>query len=388
VNVLTVYASALLLGLAILLFPAASGLLTGELFGLSTAQYGLMFTPQIAATILSSAVAGRMGARFGERRLLAVGLSALVGSMVVFAAVPRLAPGAAYPAVLLATSFLGAAFGLSITALNALAFALFSARADAALSALHMAIGLGMVGSAPLLQAALWAGHWWLGPAAVSLLALTLAVIAGVQEPDRSEAGIPAPAPVAFGPLPRRVDLYAFAVLLYGAVEAILGVWTALYLREDLGLTAADGALGLSLFWAAITGGRFLFSVLDRWLPARWAWLQAPAAMAVSLAMLPSAQGRGSLVVVALVGLAMSIYFPVAVSLASAEEPQRLAAVSGRLVAGIGVGVGLSTVTVGWLRPSLGLPTILRWSVLVVCLLWAVTAVLVRTRPSELAERR
>src|SRR3972149_3541862 len=121
--VLAVYLSGLLQGIALIIFPAAGPLLTDPQFhGLSSAQFGVLFTPQIAAAIVASALAARA---------------------------------------------VGAGFGLTLTALNAFAFDLFPGRQDSAVTGLHVLTGTGQVGASLILGLFLGFGIW--GGAAVTV---------------------------------------------------------------------------------------------------------------------------------------------------------------------------------------------------------------------------
>ena len=85
--VLAVYLSGLLQGIALIIFPAAGPLLTDPQFhGLSSAQFGVLFTPQIAAAIVASALAARLAARVGMKRILLAGLGFNLAAMLLLAA--------------------------------------------------------------------------------------------------------------------------------------------------------------------------------------------------------------------------------------------------------------------------------------------------------------
>jgi len=62
--------------------------------------------------------------------------------------------------------------------------------------------------------------------------------------------------------IPLRVWLYAAVIFLYAFSEATFGNWGTIYLQKEAGLSVGQAALGLSIFWAAITVGRILFTFL------------------------------------------------------------------------------------------------------------------------------
>ncbi len=83
-SVLAIYLSGLLQGIALIIFPAAGPLLTNpNLHGLSSAQFGLLFTPQIIAAIVASGLTARCVTWFGGMgRVLLAGLAANVLAML------------------------------------------------------------------------------------------------------------------------------------------------------------------------------------------------------------------------------------------------------------------------------------------------------------------
>src|SRR5664279_250414 len=122
---LLVYGAGLAQGLALVSFPAASSILTSPTgYDLSTAQYGLMFLPQVVLAITA----------------------------------------AAYPILLCATAALGFGFGSTVPALNTFAEHLDPARQDRSVLTLNALLGTGTA-LAPLLIALFLAlGAWWLLP--------------------------------------------------------------------------------------------------------------------------------------------------------------------------------------------------------------------------------
>ena len=77
-----VSAAALVQGIALVTFPAASSIFTSPShYGLSTTQYGSMFLPQVVTAITASLLGARLARRYGLKRVFVVGLLADLVSM-------------------------------------------------------------------------------------------------------------------------------------------------------------------------------------------------------------------------------------------------------------------------------------------------------------------
>ena len=85
-EIAAVYAAGLLQGLALVTFPAASAVLTSPTgYRLSAGEYGAMFVPQTIMAVAAALLAARLGTRWGQKRVLLVGLAANLSS-ILFAA--------------------------------------------------------------------------------------------------------------------------------------------------------------------------------------------------------------------------------------------------------------------------------------------------------------
>ncbi|NJL34331.1 MAG: MFS transporter [Chloroflexaceae bacterium] len=175
--------------------------------------------------------------------------------------------------------------------------------------------------------------------------------------------------------------LFALVTLTYGAVESVFGNWTPLYLQTN-GLSPADAALGLSIFWAAVTGGRVLFALAAVRFNVRPLLYVTPFAVGAVLLVLPLLNGNlAQFLALAAAGLALSYFFPYSISLASAEFPTRTAAVSGLLVAGLQLGSGLSANIVGFANAIIPLSVLFQASAAYMLVMGALVLYLERTRP-------
>src|SRR5215468_3682269 len=79
-----VYAAGVVQGIVLVTFPAASTIFTDPAeYDLSSAQYGLLFLPQVATAITGALLAAALGRRFGTKRVYLAGLVASLASMAL-----------------------------------------------------------------------------------------------------------------------------------------------------------------------------------------------------------------------------------------------------------------------------------------------------------------
>src|SRR5437870_1883403 len=204
-----VYGAAIVQGLALVTFPAASSIFTSpEGFGFDSTRYGTLFVPQVVLAILASALAPRLARRWSLRRVLLAGFVGDIVSMVLLA-VSRLLlgmPDMAFGVLLLATGALGLGFGATVMALNTYAEAFFPDRADRAVLALNALLGLGTALAPVLVAIVVGLGVWWLLPAVVACIVLVLFGVA-LMQPLRASAGSGgsgSPTSISWVDLPRR----------------------------------------------------------------------------------------------------------------------------------------------------------------------------------------
>ena len=362
-----IYLSGFLQGVALVLYPAAGNIFTNEAYhGLSSAEYGILFIPQIIFAIISSLSAPKLAEKYGMKKVLTFGLIANMCAMLCFAASVVCIGISSLPfwTLMLGTASLGAGFGFTITALNPFAFNLFPGKEASAVTGMHIFLGLGTTVSALLLTSFQNMGLWWgagilVGIAFLGMLffqmpiPLTLPKVSLTENEQTNRK------------TPFRVWLFAAAIFLYAFSEATFGNWGTIYLEQEAGLSVGQAALGLSIFWAAITAGRVIFTLLALKFNTKILYLIAPFLVAVVFFFLPSFTGAtANLAAMAFGGLGLSFFFPYTISLATEEFPEFSAIVSGALVAAIQVGSGISTNITGVLNKTFSLGTIFQTSAL------------------------
>ena len=356
-----VYVAAVVQGLALVTFPAASSIFTSpDGFGFDSTRYGALFLPQVLLAILASAFAPRLARRWSLRRVLLAGLAGDVVAMTLLALSRLLLgmPDMAFGVLLLATGALGLGFGATVMALNTYAEAFFPTRADRAVLALNALLGLGTA-LAPVLVAIVVAlGAWWLLPVVVASIAVLLCGVAYTQ-PLRSRADsadATRPTSLNWADLPRRFWLYAAAVFVYGIVETLNGNWAMLYLSSERGVSAQGASFALAAFWVMVTAGRVLIALISQLVPARWIYVALPALSLVVFQLASQVQSEaGGIIVFGLAGLACSGFLPLSISFAGGEFPQLSAVMAGGLIAFYQLGYGVAAFGIGPLQGLFGL---------------------------------
>ena len=137
----------------------------------------------------------------------------------------------AYPVLMVATSFMGLAFGLTVPVINTCAAAFFPQTADRALLTLNTLLGLGTALAPAFVAVFVGLGFWWGLPILVAALcggllvfSLPLAISAGQQADAKSSGGLPAVFPA-----------FAAAAFLYGICETMNGNWASILMSNTLG---------------------------------------------------------------------------------------------------------------------------------------------------------
>lgn len=352
------YLCALAQGLTLVSFPASSGVLQDAL-GVSDAQYGTIFLPQVALAVLGAIAGGALARRVGLKAILIAALVANGLSQALLALAAEMPMMAVFPMLLAGTACLGLGFGLTGAPFNTLPPLLLPRHGGSALVVLHSTLGAGLA-LGPLIVGALAdQGAWqafpvWLAVICVGLVVPVLAsqlpseapLVAGRVVTDKPSAS------PAFWALAAIAVLYAFA-------EGTFSSWAVLYVRDVRGLPAETAALSLSSFWAALVVGRLVVSAVVLRLPASVPWMALPLLILAAFLALPLVSNPATAIgAYVLAGLACSAFFPLTVAIASGRFPDAVSWVSSMLTAALMTGVGLGSFAVGALKAAVPLETL------------------------------
>jgi len=352
-----VYGAAIVQGLALVTFPAASSIFTSpDGFAFDSTRYGAMFVPQVACAVLASALAPKLAQRWSLRRVLLAGVAGDIVSMTLLALSQLLlgVPDLAFPLLLIATAALGFGFGATVMALNTYAEAFFPAAVDRAVLVLNALLGVGTALAPVLVAAVLALGAWWLLPVAVACVFVLIFAIALTQPLAAESVAGPS---IGWMNLPPRFWLYAASVFVYGILETLNGNWTIIYLTSERGVPARGAAFALAAFWIMVTLGRVAIALISRYVPARWIYAALPALLLLTFQLAARAQGQsGGIIALGLAGLACSAFLPLSISFGGKEFPHLSAVMAGELIAFYQAGYGVAAFGIGPLHDPLGLP--------------------------------
>lgn len=384
-----VFFAAIVQGLALVTFPAASAIFTDPHgFGFDSTSYGAMFVPQVVFAILASAMAPKMARSWSLRQVLLVGFAGNFVSMTLLALSALLIamPSIAFCVLLVATGMLGLGFGSTVMALNTYAETFFPRAADGAVLALNALLGVGTALAPILVAIVVGLGAWWLLPIVV---ACVLVVIFGIalKQPLRGPVEAPGSRPsISFGSLPARFWLYAAAVFVYGILETLNGNWAMVYLSNERGVSVQGASFALTAFWVMVTVGRVIIAVISRKIPARWIYFALSIVLLIVFQFAARVSGEtGGIVVFGLAGLACSAFLPLSISFGGDEFPRLAAVMAGELIAFYQLGYGVAAFGTGPLRDLIGLSfsTIFAAGSIVAVPLVVIAALFLRARPAD-----
>jgi MFS family permease len=346
-----VYAAGLIQGITLVTYPAASTIFTDpRQYGLSNAQYGTMFLPQVITAITGSLLGGKLAERFGIKRVFLAGLVADLASMALLIVSQFFTANqpVAYGLLLAATACLGAGFGLTVPAINALAAAFHPDQVDASVLVLNALLGLGTV-LAPVFVAIFVGLGFWQGlPVLSSVLLLILIAVSArlplrAGTPEQTATGRPAG-------IPRLFWVFAVFAVLYGFCETMNGNWSQLDMTKDLHASATQASFALTAFWGMVTVGRILFAVIERWFPPPRTYHVLPFLLAivfVVIAALPTGTPAAGITAFALAGFGCSALLPLTISFGEEQLLTMRASVAGAVIAFYQIGYGIAAFATG-----------------------------------------
>lgn len=383
----TVYAAGLIQGIALVTFPAASTIFTNpSQYGLSNTQYGTMFLPQVVIAITCSVLGGRLAQRFGTKRVFVAGLLADLASMglLIISWFFTSDQPAAYGLLLAATACLGAGFGLTVPAINALTAAFHPGRVDASVLVLNALLGLGTT-LAPVFVAIFVGLGFWQGLPILSVVLLLALVTVSARLPLRAGARGQAASGRAVR-IPPLFWVFAVFATLYGFCETMNGNWSQLDMTKGLHASATQASFALTAFWGMVTVGRVLFAVIARRFPPHRTYHVLPfllAVMFVVIALLPGHNPAAGIAAFALAGFGCSALLPLTISFAQEQLVAMGAAVAGGVIAFYQLGYGIAAFGTGPLVDAgVGLPTLFGFAAIAAVIMGGLSFALARKSPA------
>jgi MFS transporter, FHS family, glucose/mannose:H+ symporter len=218
-------------------------------FGVTPPVAGLGLSAQFAGAVLGVLAFHLLRSRFSDRGLLGASYALMAAGAILFAISPS------WPAALGASLITGVGSGGIDYGLNRLFAVSFGTRSAAMLNLLNAYFGLGAVVGPALVG---WVGadrYPWVFGGVAAASVLLIPTIGGVRRAQ------PSAGPDATEPAPKTrtgwiVAAFVTIYVLYVAIESGVGGWEPTHL-EAVGYSAGVAATATSVFWLALTVGRF-----------------------------------------------------------------------------------------------------------------------------------
>lgn len=390
------YAASFLQGICLIVLPAGS-LIFKSAGGnaITNEQYGLLFLPFIGFTILCTAVLGGIIRRFGEKKIYYLGLVCNAAYFIFLYAAFLAANNnpAGFWLLFGGEMFLGAGFGLLIAVLNILVVDFKPSKRDPLLTGLHGFLGAGAA-ICPLLVNFFFRIQRWplflilCAAGFAVLLAASLAAGAGQRSSDvcgvQLRSTDPQPAGRVLG---AGGWFFLLAIVFYGVTESVIGNWTATYLGEWKKFSAQTVSYALACFWGFVTVGRVMGTLLTWKIDARILYrILGPVVIVSLFFILRAASEADVLFWYILLGAGCSSFFPLTISLSTQYHEEWRDCLSGWMVGGLMVGVGIGSTLLGFFMQQgiLGLQEIFVVAAST-AVLFSVMAILLTHRPARVS---
>ena len=324
-------------------------------FGQTDAGIGLVYLAYAIAYMSGSFAGGTLTERLGRRIVLGGAVLIHAAGIAGFG----LAPG--WEIFVVAALVAGFGAGALDGGANGLVLDVYREGRGRAMNLLHMSFSIGALAAPLIVGTLVEAGARWQSiavatGAVVALLAVAYAVLPmpsgrhakGVAEPAAAD-GAQIGRSLLAGPL----LLLGIAIATYVAAEVGVSNWVVRFL-EPAPLTTAT--LALSLFWAGLTVGRLVSSVIADRFDHLWFTVVCALAMAALVAVAVLAPALPvSIAAFAAAGMAAGPIFPMIVAIGGERNPERSAAVGGSLVGMAVIGSVVYPPAMGFLSVTIGL---------------------------------
>ena len=335
-------------------------------FDQTDAGIGVIYLVYAVTYMSGSFVGGSLTERFGRRLVLGGAVLVHATGIAGFGLAPSWA--AFVVAALVAGSGAGALDGGG----NGLVLDVYREGRGRAMNLLHVSFGVGALAAPLAVGVLVEAGLPWqwitIGTAAViSLLAIAYALIpmpsgrrmaGAAAERAAAAVGGPGARSLLAGPL----LLLGIAIATYVASEVGVSNWIVRFL-DPAPLTTAT--LALSLFWAGLTAGRLVSSVIADRFDHLWFTVACALGMAALVAVGVLAPALPvSIAAFAAAGAAAGPIFPMILAIGGERYPERSAAIGGSLVGMAVIGSVVYPPAMGFLSVTIGLTAAMLGNVL------------------------
>lgn len=310
---------------------------------LSSEQKGTIALAQALGLVVSSIAAGPLIDLRGKKTALVLGLSLTTVALLLLTQVETFGPIAAL------FFMLGVGGGMIVTAGNALANDIDSARRAPVLNIINLFFGLGGL-LTPLLAANLLNDdrvsilYFAAGLAAVTLL---VEILTRMPRPSGQVSFKPAEAKLVLG----RPALYLLALMLFFYVACEVGVWNWLkqyLITQNIDAKTAGNILSLGFALGLLIGRIVVSPILLRVSSINVTLFSAIFMTAATFAMLRTSSPTGAWIAVFCAGLAMAPVFPTTLALVGDAFPNMTATAMGLAITCGWIGLAVSSPIIGF----------------------------------------
>ena len=308
----------------------------GASFGLGPAAQGRLFPADFGGFIVGVLLCGALSDRLGRKAVLLGGVAAYALGLALFSR------AGTFPLALLATALIGAGSGAMETVASVLAADLFPERRAFLINALQIAFGAGAALGPILAHHLLTTGTDWrslcVALAAVNVLLFLALAFQPVADTRQGAEALDPDALRAVLRQPVFLVLCLSQALYVGAEVGFTSWMPTYFLRRLPGGAAWSGAV-VSVFWIAMTLGRFATGALVTRLPLlRLTLFLAVGGTAGSALALAWDRPGATLALVGATGLCFSGIFGLILAEAGERYPRFAGTTFGAVVAAGGIG--------------------------------------------------
>lgn len=389
----SVYTAGLLQGIALVVFPAASTILTNpNTFHFTNTDYGSLFIPEALFSILTALFNPLLCRKFTAKKILILGLVANFLSMTFLALSTATMSQhmATYILLIMATSCLGFGFGMVVPTINRMVERLYPKKSDTAILSLNALLGVGTT-LAPVFIASFTAmGFWWGLPLSLALaICILLFFTFNLHLPE--EKIFPTTKKHESSKTVLFASIFVAFAFLYGIIETLNGNWMTIYLSEHLNATINIQSLALTSFWGMVTFGRFFFACMSKFLSEQAAFQIAPFISSLAffiIASLVSGQEYWAIIAFGLTGFGCSVLLPLLISFGGKQLKSIAASVPGMIISSYLLGYGVAAFGVGPLEEfgHVSLRTIYVLGAIISLILGLLSLYIVRKRKNKTKE--
>ncbi len=228
-----------------------------EKFGIDKSSAGSLMLLMSFGILTGSLIFGPIVDRYGYKRLL------IIGAILIFVCLEAIAFAPSFSLLRLAIFIIGFVGGVINGGTNALVADISEEGKSAELSILGIFFGIGAIG-VPLSMGSLLKylsyHHIMAGVGFVVIIPLLFFIFLGFPSPKQAQ-GFPIKEGLS---LLKEIPLILFGMILFfeSGMEITVGSWSALFVKEELAITANRAVLFLSFYWLGIVLVRLILGYI------------------------------------------------------------------------------------------------------------------------------